>query len=85
MEDNRIPKDILYGAFIAGKRDLGRTQSRDMCKRVMKELNIDLSKWEDEIAMDRSKRSNLQAALNERYNHWFTKETQPPERKLPAS
>ena len=83
MEDNRIPKDILYGAFIAGKRDLGRTQSRDMCKRVMKELNIDLSKW-DEISMDHSKRSYFQATLNERYSQWFTKQTQPTEWKLPT-
>ena len=65
ISDDIIPKDILYGELIAGKRDLGRTQLRN---RVMKKLNIDLSKW-DEIAMDLSKRSYLQVALNERYNH----------------
>ena len=83
MEDNRIPKDILYGAFIACKRVLGRTQSRDVCKQDMKELNIHLSKW-DEISMDRSKKSYLQVTLYERYSQWFTKQTLPPETKLPT-
>ena len=47
----RIPKYVLNGEPIAGKRNLGRPQSRywDVCKRGMKELN----KWE-ELATDRA-------------------------------
>ena len=46
MKDGIIPEDIMYGQFIAGKRNLGRPQLRyrDVYKRDMKELNIDLNK-----------------------------------------
>ena len=41
--NGKIPKDILYGKLIAGKRNLSRPQLRyrDVCKRDMKELNIE--------------------------------------------
>ena len=59
MKDRRIPKDILHGALIAGKR----YRYRDVYKRDMKELSIDDNKWE-ELAIDRSKwNSYLQATL----------------------
>ena len=61
----KIPKTILYGELIDGKRNLVRPQLRyrDVCKRDMKELKTELNKWE-ELAMDRSKwRSYMQAAL----------------------
>ena len=66
MKDGRIPKDILYGELIAGKRNLGRPQlhNRKVCKRDMKELSIDENKWWEELATDRSKwKSYLQATL----------------------
>ena len=47
-------------------RNLGRPQLnyRDVCKRDMNELNIDLKEWE-ELAMDRSRwKSYLKTALN---------------------
>ena len=65
IKEGRIPKNILYGELIAGMRNFGRSQLRyqDVCKRDMKELKIDLNKWE-ELATNSSKwRSYLQAAL----------------------
>ena len=58
MEDGRIPKDILYGELAAGKRPRGRPLLRykDVCKRDMKDLEIDPKSWED-IAVDRSRYS----------------------------
>ncbi|XP_074636925.1 uncharacterized protein LOC141895086 [Acropora palmata] len=55
MQDGRIPKDILYGELAAGKRPRGRPLLRykDVCKRDMKDLEIDPNSWED-IAVDRS-------------------------------
>ena len=56
MNDGRIPKDLLYGELSSGKRNLGRPQLRyrDVCKRDMKELNINKDEWE-ELATDRYK------------------------------
>ena len=56
MKGEIIPKDVLYGELIAGKRNLGCPQLRyrDVYKWDMKELNIDLNKL-DELATDRSK------------------------------
>ncbi|CAH1252113.1 OBSCN [Branchiostoma lanceolatum] len=56
MEDGRIPKDLLYGELISGKRRTGRPQLRfkDVCKRDLKALDIDTEHWED-LASDRSR------------------------------
>ena len=65
MNDDRIPKTLLYGELSAEKRNLGRPQLRyrDVRKRDMNELNIDKNKWE-ELATDRSNwRSYLQTTL----------------------
>ena len=55
MEDGRIPKDLLYGELAQGTRSTGRPQLRfkDVCKRDLKDLNIDLRTWETS-ASDRS-------------------------------
>ena len=55
MEDGRIPKDLLYGELAQGTRSTGRPQLRfkDVCKRDLKALNIDLTTWETS-ASDRS-------------------------------
>lgn len=54
MEDDRIPKDLLYGELAKGSRAAGRSDLRykDVCKRDLKAMNIDLSTWE-ETAMKR--------------------------------
>ena len=43
MDDGRIPKDLLYGELVQGKRSTGRPQLRfkDVCKRDLKALKID--------------------------------------------
>ena len=62
MEDGRIPKDILYGELAAGQRGLGRPQLRykDVCKRDMKAVCININSWEDLTADRTSWRSTLQ-------------------------
>ncbi|KAI8505331.1 hypothetical protein Bbelb_174400 [Branchiostoma belcheri] len=55
MEDGRIPKDILYGELVTGRRPVGRPalRFRDVCKRDMKCTDIDPASWE-QLAADRS-------------------------------
>ena len=65
MDEGRIPKDILYAELASGKRETGRPHLRfkDVCKRDMKALDIDISTWE-ELAQDRSSwRITLNAGL----------------------
>ncbi|XP_071500478.1 uncharacterized protein [Diadema antillarum] len=55
MDAGRIPKDILYGELAEDTRPTGRLRLRfkDVCKRDMKQCNIDVSSWES-LAEDRS-------------------------------
>ena len=48
MADGRIPKDLLYGELVQGSRPRGRPQLRykDICKRDLKALGMDLNRWE---------------------------------------
>ena len=59
MFDGRIPKDILYGELMSGKRKIGRPHLRfkDVCKRDMKAIGMNIDAWED-IAADRNKWRN---------------------------
>ena len=54
MEDGRIPKDLLYGELVTGKRPTGRPQLRykDTCKRDRNALGINTNAREA-IAADR--------------------------------
>ena len=49
MDAGRIPKDLLYGELVEGKRPVGRPKLRykDICKRDLKALDINLDTWED--------------------------------------
>lgn len=55
MDDSRIPKAMLYGELRVGKRNKGRPKLRfrDIIKRDMKDLNMDVDNWEA-LADDRS-------------------------------
>ena len=48
MVDGRIPKDLLYGERVHGNHPRGRPQLRhkDICKRDVKALGMDLNRWE---------------------------------------
>ena len=65
MEDGCIPKDILYDELASGKRSVGRPQLRykDVCKRDLKALDINIQCWEDMAADHNSWRSTLQRQL----------------------
>ena len=55
MPDGRIPKDLLYGELATGSRRTGRPQLRyrDVVKRDMEAVDIDIETWEN-LAADRS-------------------------------
>ena len=67
MDDGRIPKNILYGELAAGKRNTGRPLLRfkDVCKRDMKNLDINTDSWEvlasDRLGWRGTLRTQLQA------------------------
>ena len=48
MKDGRIPKDLLYGELAVGKRAQDRPQLRfkDVCKRDLKAVEVDMKGWE---------------------------------------
>ena len=48
MADGQIPKDLLYGELVQGHRPRGRPQLqyKDICKRDLKALGMDLNRWE---------------------------------------
>lgn len=48
MDNNRIPKQFLFGELVSGHRPQGRPKLRfhDVCKDTMKHLQIDHKTWE---------------------------------------
>ncbi|MCP4267312.1 MAG: hypothetical protein GY777_17355, partial [Candidatus Brocadiaceae bacterium] len=67
MNAERIPKFLLYGELVVGKRNRGRPKLRfkDVCKRDLKSLNIGTDDWEL-LANDRAKwRSTIHKRLKE--------------------
>ena len=71
MQDDRIPKGLLYGELAAGKRVRGRSQLRfkDVFKRDTKALDMGFDGWGDLAQLNRSPRrggKKLQLASDER-------------------
>ena len=48
MDTGRLPREILYGELARGSRLVGRPNLRykDMCKKDLKDFDIDLDNWE---------------------------------------
>ena len=67
MENGRIPKDILYGQFATGKRDIGRPQLRyrDVVKRDLKALEIKTEHCEELTTDGLSWRSTVRLKTEE--------------------
>ena len=55
MDPGRIPKDLLYGQLAVGTRPTGRPclRYKDVCKRDLKQCQIDVLSWE-RLAEDRA-------------------------------
>ena len=84
MSDERIPKALLYSELLVDKRSVGRPRLRykDVCKRDLKSLNVDIDEWE-KLTDDRNKwRSLISKRLQEREKQFFRrpkKRTKEPE------
>ena len=52
MDDSRLPKRMLYGELVAGKRNVDRPRKRykDNLKASLKELSINTTKWENQAS-----------------------------------
>ena len=52
MEDGSIPKDLFYGKLAQGKRLAAILQLRykDVCKRDLKAMDVDLTTWETVVS-----------------------------------
>ena len=48
MEEERLPRQVLYGELSHGNRPVGRPKLRfkDVCKASLRDFHIDLDSWE---------------------------------------
>lgn len=60
LDNNRIPKQVLYSQLVEGSRGIGRPRLRfrDTVKRNLKDLNIQIGSWQ-KISLDRPKWRSL--------------------------
>ena len=91
MDDGRIPKDLLYGELATGSRPVGRPALRfkDVCKRDMKNCDIDPSTWEA-AAADRSTwratiKTGTQIADQKKVKQWEERRDQRQQRSEPTA
>ena len=86
MEDERIPKAILYGELSEGQRLKGRPRMRfmDVCKRDLKSSNIDHNTWEstaaNRVLWRASVKTGVKNAETSRRQHLFLKRDEKKER-----
>ena len=52
MDDDRIPKDMLYGELRQGSRPVSRLRFKDVCKRDMKQAEIDPNTWKKQLTSE---------------------------------
>jgi len=66
MKDGRLPKDIMYGELVTGKRPQGRPQLRfkDVCKRDLKALDISTNSYEVKASDRDTWRHTVKSGLN---------------------
>ena len=65
MNDERIPKSMLYSKLVDGRRKRGRPtlSFKDVCKRDLKSLKVGTDKWEE---LTNKQRSSVYRSLKER-------------------
>jgi len=65
MEEDRIPKRILYSQLHEGSRKVGRPKLRfrDVCKRDIKHMQMDWAHWEKLAAYRETWRPQLTRGL----------------------
>ena len=72
-DDERIPKVLLYSELVVGKYNVSgpRLCYKDVCKRDLKSLNVDIDEWE-KLTDDRNKwRSLIRKRLRENEMKFF--------------
>ena len=65
-EYEQIPKDLLHIELNVGKRNVGLPRYKDVCKRDLKSLNINIGEWEKQQL-----RSLVSNRLREREKQFF--------------
>ena len=66
MDDSRLPKRMLYGELVAGKRNVDRPRKRykDSLKASLKELSINTTTWENQASNRSAWRTSITKGAN---------------------
>ncbi|KAK4325426.1 hypothetical protein Pmani_004021 [Petrolisthes manimaculis] len=83
MDDDRLPRKILYAELAEGRRPIGRPKLRykDVYRATLKKFEVNLENWE-EVAADRSRwRSTVQGGVERYRTRWTQRETQRRQRR----